>query len=236
MARKSLPVHVERNVGDFMPPLGSRRQRIKMKQFKGWALGALIILGASAQAIQFDLGVVYTGATPGGTPPYITVKIVDVGTNKVNLRVDHNSGSSAGQFVSNVYLNLSPFFSSFAISNEINANKRNGAFSLSNNGVNGGAGNTWDMGIGFVTSNSSGGVNRLRPGEFWSADLTATGLSAAAFNAINNQNRYAGAHVQGINGNNSGHVASMTPVPEPATISALALGVLAMIRKRRKGS
>lgn len=193
---------------------------------------ALTVVGAvSAQAITFNLSNVYTGATPGGSAPWITVNITDVATDTVNIAVTHNATSAVGQFVASLYLNLDPFISSATISNEVNANKRNGAITFANNGVNGAAGNQFDMGISFVTSNSGGGVNRLKPNETWSADLTATGLNAGNFTSLTNNGLPIGAHIQGIVGTiGSGHV---TTVPEPGTVAALGLGALVLLRRRK---
>lgn len=206
-----------------------------MKTMLIHAVGCIALLavttGQRAEALTLDLGIVYTGSTPGGTAPWVTVTINDITANTVNVRVDHNASSATGQFVSDVYLNLNPFVSPIVLSNEINANKRNGVISLSNNGVNGAAGNNFDLGISFKTSNAQSGVNRLKPGEFWSADFSGTGLSAASFFAANNRGNFVGAHVQGISGGLSGHI---TAVPEPATLTALALGAAAVLRRRRK--
>lgn len=194
------------------------------------------ILGVAAcsvagHALVFNLDGVYTGATPGGTAPWATVTITDVAANKVNLRIDHNATSAAGQFITSLYLNIDPFVGGITLSNEMNSNKRSGAIQNVLNGVNGAAGNNFDLGVDFETSNSGGGVNRLKPGEFWSADLTGTGLSAASFNAVNNKGNYVGSHMQGINGNLSGHI---TVVPEPASLAALGLGAFALLRRRSK--
>ncbi|MBX7132012.1 MAG: PEP-CTERM sorting domain-containing protein [Fimbriimonadaceae bacterium] len=194
------------------------------------ALLVVLSVAGASQALTFNLNSVYTGATPGGTAPWATVTITDVAANIVNLRIDHNASSAAGQFISNLYLNLDPFIGSMTISNEVNSNKRDGAIGLSLNGINGAAGNQFDMVVPFETSNSGGGVNRLKPGEFWSADLTASGLSSSNFNSVNNKGNYVGAHVQGIAGGLSSHI---TQVPEPGTMAALGLGALAFLRRRR---
>lgn len=194
------------------------------------AVATVAFSASSASAVTFNLSSVYTGATPGGTAPWVTVNITDVAANKVNISVSHNATSVAGQFISDLYLNLNPFVASVTVSNEVNANKRNGAIGLSLDGINGAAGNVFDMNISFVTSNSGGGVNRLKPGEVWSADLTGAGLAASNFLALNNKGNEVGAHLQGIPGGLSSHI---TTVPEPGTIAALGLGAVALIRRRK---
>ncbi|HMS54052.1 MAG TPA: PEP-CTERM sorting domain-containing protein [Fimbriimonadaceae bacterium] len=193
------------------------------------AMATLGFAANAAHALTFDLSLVYTGATPGGTAPWMTITITDVAADTVNMSISHNASSAAGQFISDVYFNLDPFVGSMSVSNEVNANKRSG-LTLSNNGINGAAGNVFDMNVQFVTSNSSGGANRLKPGETWSADLMAAGLSANSFNAVNNMGNYVGAHLQGIQGGLSSHITT----PEPGTWAAIGLGALALLRKRKK--
>lgn len=205
--------------------------RMNLKLSMLLASVAVVLVPASAEALVFDLSTIYTGSTPQGTGPWAKITLTDVAANTVNLRFDHNASSVTGQFLTSLYLNLDPFVGSITTSNEVNANKRNGSIDLVQNGVHGAAGNLFDLGVSFNTANSGGGVNRLKPGEFWSIDLIGTGLSSASFNAVNNKGHYVGAHMQGIPGGLSGHI---TAVPEPATMAALGLGLAGMIRARRK--
>lgn len=193
----------------------------------------MAIAATHAHALVFNLNVVYTGATPGGSGPWAKITITDVATNKVNVRVDHLlTDVTEDRFISNVYLNLDPFVAGPpVISNEVNSNKRNGAVAFSLNGIAGAAGNNFDVRVPFQTSGSGGGVNRLKQGEFWSADLTATGLAAAKFNAVSDNGLFAGAHIQALtNSPGSGHITT----PEPGTWAAVGLGALAICRRKRK--
>lgn len=196
-------------------------------------LSTLVVAGAcasrSADALVLNLDTIYSGPTPSGSAPWVTVTITDVAPNKVNLKIDHNASSSAGQFVSAVYLNIDPFVGAVTLSNEVNANKRNGNLDLALNGVHGASGNLFDLGVSFKTSNSGAGVNRLKPGEFWSADLTGTGLHSALFNHVDNNGLYVGAHMQGIQGGLSSHLTT----PEPASMAAIGFGILGILGRRR---
>ena len=201
-----------------------------MKKFAITAGIAALGTFALPAIVTFNLNTIYTGATPGGIAPLVTITIADIAANKVNVQVDHNASSASGQFISNVYLNLNPFVGSIVVSNEVNSNKRDG-FSNALNGVNGAAGNNFDMEISFETSNSGGGLNRLKPGELWSGDLTGAGLSATNFLATSDNGLSAGAHLQGIAGGLSSHVGV---VPEPATMFGIAMGIAAIASKRRR--
>jgi hypothetical protein len=198
----------------------------------GTLLGGLA--ASHASALTFNLDTVYTGFSPGGTAPWLTITITDVAADTVNVRVDHNSSSASGQFISSVYLNLNPFVGSITLSNEFNSNKRDGDIELAENGVNGAAGNLFDLGIEFKTTASGGGANRLKPGEFWSADFTGAGLSSSSFADVNNNGLDSGAHLQGIAGGLSSHITTSDPVPEPASMAALAIGAVALLRRRAR--
>ena len=95
---------------------------------KNLILGALLVASTAAatssQAIVFNLNTVYTGATPGGVAPWMTITINDVSTDVVNMIISHNATSAPGQFISDVYFNIAPSVSSVSLSAEVNANKR----------------------------------------------------------------------------------------------------------------
>jgi len=205
-------------------------------QRMGAVLGATALVAGSQAALVFNLNTTYTGTAPAGTAPWARLTVTNVAANKVNVKFEHLSTSAESRFITSLYLNLSPFISNLAIvsGTEVNGNKRDG-FTVSNNGVNGAAGNNFDVGVGFKTSNSGGGVNRLKQGEFWSADLTGTGLSALTFATANNKGNFIGAHIQGLNGGQSGHITTTgQPVPEPASLAALGMGAVALLRRRKK--
>ena len=197
------------------------------------AIAGVATLGAMAlpAVLIYNLNTIYTGGTPGGPAPWVTITMSDIVANKVNVLVEHSASSTIGQFVSNVYLNLDPFVSGITLSNEVNANKRDN-HNTALNGINGGAGQTFDLEINFITSNSGGGVNRLKPGEFWSGNLTGTGLSTTNFISANKDGYFAAAKIQGIDG---GAISShFGVVPEPATLLIFSVGVTAILHRRRR--
>ena len=98
------------------------------------------------------------------------------------------------------------------------------------------AGLNFDLRQQFQTSNSGGGVNRLKPGESISFTLTGAGvdandfLSTAVPNGGNRNDVFAMIHLQGLP---NGQSVKLGSVPEPASLVAIGLGLAAIIRKRR---
>jgi hypothetical protein len=195
-----------------------------------FSAGTLAFLCAFSRAdfvIQFDSMV--TGTTPGGTPPWATLSIQDAGADTVNFTFTHSATSSPGQFISTLWLNMEPFPSNPQMIE--NSATITGADFDHNNVSN--AGYDFDLKVNFETSN--GGGNRLDPGENVSWQFTGTGLNSSAFNNVSGGNGQvlAMAHMQGLANGQSGKMGASI-VPEPTTIGALAMGALALLRRRRK--
>ncbi|MGI8924704.1 MAG: hypothetical protein ACR2HJ_11845 [Fimbriimonadales bacterium] len=55
-------------------------------------------MNARADILVYTFDEVITGDTPGGTPPWTTLTLTDLGPNTVELRLDHSLTSEAGQF------------------------------------------------------------------------------------------------------------------------------------------
>lgn len=199
-------------------------------------VGAGAFVGVTANAVViFDFNTVYTGTLPDGTPPFATATISDVGVDTVRLQLDHNSGSAAGQFITQLNLNMVTVPGSISFSNYVNLNKFNLPITYGENFFTD-AGTQFDMKVQFQTSNANGGINRLKPGEFVSVDMTAPGLTASNFLAYSNPVDgmppvLALLHMQGLPNGESG---KLEGVPEPATLLALGAGLAALASKRRK--
>lgn len=188
---------------------------------------------ASASSITFNFGTILTGDTPGGSN-IATLTIADSGANSVLVTLSHNATSAAGQFISDVWMNLNPYVV-VAQSGQTPSNKFSGGLTQGLNTENN-AGYNFDLRQGFGVSNAGGGVNRLNPGESVSFTLNGVNLNANLFNATapptggQRADVLAMIHVQGLA--NGGSV-KLGAVPEPASMTALGLGALALIRRRR---
>jgi hypothetical protein len=212
---------------------------------KAYRLGllalALPIFAVQASAdVTFDLNMVVTGDTPVGDDPWARVTIEDIGANMVRITGYNLTDEEDGQFITDFFLNIDPFVNDLVASNFVNGAKFNpddtAYFGEDSFGT---AGYNFDLRFSFDTTNSGGGEFRLNPGQSAGFDLTGTGLSSASFLAFAGKtgeqefNLYALAHVQGIPGDGEGS-SKIGAVPEPATMSVLALGAAALLRRRKK--
>lgn len=188
-------------------------------------------IAANAAVYSFNFDVLVTGDPYGGTN-VATLTIADSGANQVLVTLDHNATSSAGQFITDLWFNLNPFIVPTQ-TNQSPSNKFNGGIVAALNGV-GSAGINFDLEQAFQTSNAGGGVNRLKPGESISFNLSGAGLDAGDFVSKSTGNRtdlYAMIHLQGIA---NGLSAKIGAVPEPATMAVLGLGIVPLLRRRKK--
>lgn len=200
-------------------------------------LSALIIAGAvSAQSavVVFNFDTLITGDMPVGNN-IATLTITDMGLDTVQFDLSHNATSQSPQFIGELWFNLSPY-TTMTQSGQTPINKFSGFSQGLDTEQN--AGLNFDGNQSFVTSNSGGGANRLKPGESVQFTISGAGIDALDFLSTavpQGQNRsdvLAMIHVQGIPGADSGKMAAV--VPEPATLGAVAIGLLALARKRRK--
>lgn len=189
---------------------------------------------ASASMLTFNFDTILTGDTPGGSN-IATLTIADNGANSVLVTLTHNSTSAAGQFISDLWFNLAPFVT-VAQSGQTPANKFSGSITQGLN-TEQNAGYNFDLRQGFEVANAGGGVNRLKPGESISFTLTGASLNANAFDSTaiptggQRTDVRAMIHLQGLA--NGGSVKLGSVVPEPASMTALGLGALAVLRRRR---
>lgn len=217
------------------------------------ALRGLCVLGVSMWltlgAPQATAGVIilnsefeFSGATPpaSATLPWLTTTFDDGGgTGSVILTLTATN-LTAGEFVSGWYLNLDPLLDPTDL--VFSAPSKIGAFSdpsisLGTNAFQADGDGRYDILLSFSVAGPS---NRFTQGD--SVSYTITGiptLTAASFGFLSapaggHGPFYHAQHVQGIgeDGALSGWVTGPR-VPEPATLAALALGSLTLVRRRR---
>jgi len=193
----------------------------------------LTVLAAvsNAASLTFDFNSVYTGALPGGGTPWATVTLTDSGAGLVDMVVSHNGTSAAGQFISNLELNLDPFIG--AVSGNATFGET-ATFNSVSTGSFTDAGTTFDLKVDFNQSNANSGAQRLEAGESVTIQLSGTGLSVANFDAYSTGGTPVRAlmHIQGIDGGLSSKVTE--GVPEPATMVVLGGAALAAFARRKR--
>lgn len=195
---------------------------------KGLAsLGLLTGLAAASQALTFDFGFVVTGSGNATPQPALRATITQNGLNSVNISIK-NLAISGNQTVKTLYLNMDPF----QLATVSNVGPSIDGISLASNGFND-AGYSFDVKVEFNTS----GGGRLAPQATTSFDLAGTGLLESHFNALtpstngNPPQLLAMAHIISTP---NGESVKLGAVPEPATMAGLAVGALALVRRRRK--
>lgn len=207
-----------------------------MNKFRGSAwrsavLCAACVMAASARAmVTFDFTEFITGQPPGGSAPWATLTIENAGADTVDMTLTHHSSSASGQFIALLLLNMDPYPTSPTVieSSPKIVDWDFGLDAFPN------AGGNFDMKMVFETSNAGGGVNRLKPGESASWQVTGGGLTESSYEAFStgDLNVLAMIHLQGIAGGGS---AKLAPVPEPATLLVFGAGsALLLIRRRRR--
>ncbi len=208
-----------------------------------------ISTSAAAATLTLGLDVEFSGATPpaSGTTPWVTATFDDSfgGANTVRLTMTAGNltgNENIGLFYFNFDPGLNPLDLIFAAidnsaSNPENGKGDNGIFT----GVNGYAANgdvSYDIAFNFPPPPGSSG-NLFTSGESVIYDITYTSaINANSFNHFSDegggQGTYlAAAHIQRINGNDSGWIGV---VPEPGTASLLALGLVGLAAKRRRAN
>lgn len=202
-------------------------------------LSLIFVGGASAHAVVIlNFDTLVTGTIPGGSPPWATLSIANGGTDSVNMTLTHNASSAAGQFIGDLWLNMSPFPSNPAI---IESSPKIEGANFSNNGITN-AGLTFDMRVDFETSGSNGGINRLKPGQSVSWQITGGGLTEDAFRSVagNSTNVFGMIHMQGIDDDDDDRTggdddsAKIAAVPEPSSMIGLAIATVALIGRKRR--
>lgn len=195
-------------------------------------LGALMAMfvATPAQAtvtFYFDTLTDPPAGIPSGTAPWATLTIDNSGANTVTMSLTHVGDADPGQFFATLLLNIAGYAGE-AIT--VTGTGPNGAvvegYSFGSNSQNPGG---YDLKINFDIAPPS---DRFSPGMTVSWTVSMAGLDENDFVDFSaNSGRLAQLHIQGLANGGSQWV---TPVPEPASMAALGIGALALLRRRRK--
>lgn len=215
----------------------------------GVVLACLLLTPALARGhtVTTQLDEVYSGATPLGPAPWLTLRFKDYAPNLVLLTVT-TTDILAPEFVSEIEFNYNPLKN---VKNLAFTSQSGVAFksvALKANGEHAGPIHTFDVDLAFATANNG---KRLGPGATASILISSTKpgetLEALDFNFFTlyrGEHVAAAAHIQGIplpSGSGSAWVGSevLVAMPEPSTmlLAGLGLAVLARMRRgRRQGA
>lgn len=193
---------------------------------------------ASGAVVSYDLSVEFSGATPpAGAAPWLNATFDDEGSAGSVILTLTTPNLTGSEFVSDWMFNLdsdldpmalifsSPIktgsFDAPAISTDVDAFRAAGAgyFDIKMDFSTGG-GLDARFGVGDAVEYTITGIDSLTAGSF---DFLCTPANHGPFPTA--------AHVQSIGGDED---SGWTTVPEPATLSLLAIGGLVMLKRRRK--
>jgi MYXO-CTERM domain-containing protein len=208
-----------------------------MKKHTGFAFvlaAAAALLATSTSAFAtitstVSLNTVYTGATPAGTPPWLTATFTQTGSNTGTLALTSNLTSPnflQGLASSHATVGWAFYFDQ-SLSSIICAS---GTCGNSNSGFNAGGfntgpvGGTFNLGFGW----GPGSSNRFVTGSSAVYDLTFSGALTGNPFGTNSGGFMSVAHVQGITVGGSGWIVNGTPmsVAEPAELGMFGFGLL----------
>ena len=210
-----------------------------------------------AAMFTYPLNFEYSGTAPTGTPPWLIAEIKDVIGDEDRVEITMSTpGLVNNEFVGGWYFNLDFDFADLYYGEDtdpgpdifISSSDGTKAESVSYNpnGINAGGsmGHGFDIFFDFPESDS-GDNSRFGSEETVIYQIRAkpgTGLDAEDFNVFNVLDNgeagtfYTAAHVQVINVDDSGWIAateSISPIPEPATILLLGIGLAGLLGIRR---
>ncbi|MCH7904802.1 MAG: PEP-CTERM sorting domain-containing protein [Armatimonadetes bacterium] len=199
-----------------------------MKKYLFSALvGVSAIFGvtSASAAITFEFNTVIAGAPQGG-PVFATLLIEDSGVDTVSLTLSHTAdpGQAGGQSIKTLLLNVDPFVSGTVTS----GSSKFKSYSFSENGKND-SGAMFDLRIDFDTAMN----NRFLAGDSVAMTATGTGLTEDSFNAFSAGVPYLGM-IHFISVPPDQNSAKVVAVPEPASLFALGLGAVVLLRRRKK--
>lgn len=210
--------------------------------FLSLAAGSVV----SATPLVYEYSAEYTGAAaPQGAAPWLRATIDEDVVHGVTMVLEA-ANLVGDEFVSKWGFNLDPSLDLSKLT--VQPIGMTGSLAVSGIAVGANAQNVpqarLDLLLSFATSNAGGGSQRFGPGEsitFALGGIDGLSPSHLLFEPATGSGLWSVAHVQGIadtqgNAGLSGWVrpdgTTTTFIPEPASLSLLALGSLALLRRR----
>ncbi len=194
------------------------------------ATGVLFGAASASATITFYFTDVVSG-TPEGGPTWGILTITDAGGGYVDFSFE-NTSTFDGSFISKLLLNVDPFVSGLTMTWDGTADAEIIGYSFDQDSEND-SGSSFDFVINFDPSDP----DRFFAGETVNWQVYGDGLTENSFNTLSagNSERLALLHVQNIDSEGgSAKIQPGDPVPEPASLAALGLGALALLRRRKK--
>lgn len=200
--------------------------------------------------ITFNYNTVFSGDTPQGTSPWLTATFADTGTDQVTLTMTA-SNLVPDEFVSDFDFNLDPTMQAMNLTYTNAGGVVASSMNTTTNGSKAAGDGLYDIEFLFPTASGDRlGVGETAAGSTSVYTITGTGLSASSFNFLSCQQSdgcqsagnlgpfYAAAHIQAIPGADSGWVAPVAAIPEPADAAMLAAGLalMAFLARRRRAA
>ena len=189
--------------------------------------GALYIASSASAVIVFEFGTVIAGAPQGG-PLFARLTMENAGTDTVTLTLENTATlpAASGQAIKTLLLNVDPYVSGTITS----GSSKFTSYGFSENGKND-SGGKFDLKIDFDTAQT----NRFLPGDTVVMTATGSGLTENSFDAFSGgtQQWQGMIHLISVPPNQDSAKIT-TPIPEPASIVALGLGAVALLRRRKR--
>ncbi|RYG23920.1 PEP-CTERM sorting domain-containing protein [bacterium] len=203
---------------------------------------ATAVAGAANAAITLNVGTSINGDNPGTG---LTALLESAGSNSVKLTM--TNGLPAGSYVPFWLFNVDSSVGALTISN-VGGVAAQSATRLNNGYVGGNQVKAGKFDLQFAYDANAGGSEgdqRFKSGMTSVYTISGTGLNLGSFRLLsaddlkanggknNVGNYYSAADVRFGNGK-SGSVGATEAVPEPASMAALGLGALGLLKRRKK--
>ena len=207
-----------------------------MKKYLAPAMLGLGVFWGAATAsasITFEFNTVTSGFPDGG-PTWAILTITDLGSGNVGFSFENTTDGSVvpNSFITKLLLNIDPFVTGLTMSWDSGTDAEIIGYSFDQDGEND-SGSSFDFSVNFDPSDP----DRFKPGETVVWQIYGDGLTEDSFNQLSGGefSRLALLHVQNVNQEGlSAKVQPGEPIPEPASLAALGLGALALLRRRKK--